>query len=367
MRRFHFVLFALVLLVAQPLLAKTYYAGTCKTGAYPTIGAAVAAVPAGSTIDVCPGTYPEQVVITQPLTLKGIAGGAAAVVTVPAGGLTQFDSTWEPVYYQILVQTTGPVNISNLAIDGTGGTVPESTDDLAGIYFLNSSGTISDASIRNQIVPSPGYGMGILAIVTQSTPVQKVSVLSSVLRDSDFGVFAQQAFDTYYQPGVLTLNIGSSTIRSDGYTGVAIRGDMSGLIQTNLISGTNPGLSLSDSAVTATTNTISAGTANSFSTAYYLISVQGGTNTIKSNKLDVAGGDYGIYLAGNTAGSLIQSNTVANTQTGITGCGGASGYTVTRNTIIDANVGLSMPSGNTATPNTFYDVGATTASCSDSK
>ena len=78
MRRFHFVLSALVLLVAQPLLAKTYYVGSCKTGAYSTISAAVAAVPADSIIDVCPGTYPEQVVISQPLTLQGIASGGSA-------------------------------------------------------------------------------------------------------------------------------------------------------------------------------------------------------------------------------------------------------------------------------------------------
>jgi hypothetical protein len=366
MRRSHFVLLVLVLLVAQPLLAKTYYVGSCKTGAYGTIGAAVAAVPAGSTINICPGTYSEQVVISQPLTLKGVAGSGAAVVTVPAGGLTQYDDTWATVYYQILVQTTGPVNITDLAVDGTGGSVPD-TADFAGIYYLNSSGTVSEASVHNQIGTSPGYGIGILAITTQATPAQTMSVQSSVVRDSGFGIFAQQASNTYYQPGVLTLNVKSSTIRIEGGPGVWIQGDVSGLIQTNMISDTNPGLDLFDSSVTATENTISAGVANSFSTAYYLISINGGSNTIKSNKLDAAGGLYGIYLAGPTDGSLIQSNTVASTQTAITGCTAALGYTVTNNTIIDANVGLSIPSGNTSTPNSFYDVGSVTAPCSGSE
>jgi len=46
MRRFHFALLALALLVAQPLVAATYYVGSCHSKAFSTISAAVAAVPA---------------------------------------------------------------------------------------------------------------------------------------------------------------------------------------------------------------------------------------------------------------------------------------------------------------------------------
>src|SRR2546430_9496133 len=50
---------------------------------FTTISAAVAGVPAGSKIQICPGVYPEQVTITQPLTLQGIGSGNAnrAVIT----------------------------------------------------------------------------------------------------------------------------------------------------------------------------------------------------------------------------------------------------------------------------------------------
>jgi hypothetical protein len=39
---------------------------------------------------VCPGTYPEQVTISQPLTLQGItsANSAQAVIAVPGGGMS---------------------------------------------------------------------------------------------------------------------------------------------------------------------------------------------------------------------------------------------------------------------------------------
>src|SRR3981189_2967160 len=45
--------------------APTFVVGTCKPGlsSYPSISAAVAAAPSGSTVQVCPGTYPEQVTI----------------------------------------------------------------------------------------------------------------------------------------------------------------------------------------------------------------------------------------------------------------------------------------------------------------
>jgi hypothetical protein len=73
MRRLHFALLSLVLAVAaQPLVATTYYVGTCKTGAFGSIQTAVNTVPAGSIIDVCPGTYAEQVIISKGLTLQGV-------------------------------------------------------------------------------------------------------------------------------------------------------------------------------------------------------------------------------------------------------------------------------------------------------
>lgn len=60
MRRFQFVLLALAFLVAQPLVAATYYVGSCHSKAYSTIGAAVAAVPVGSIIQVCPEPTPSK-------------------------------------------------------------------------------------------------------------------------------------------------------------------------------------------------------------------------------------------------------------------------------------------------------------------
>src|SRR5213075_3305060 len=69
--------------------AKNYQVGSCLQGLphFSTIQAAVNAVPPGSTVFVCPGTYPEQVSIGQPLTLRGIAfnNQDRPTITVPEG------------------------------------------------------------------------------------------------------------------------------------------------------------------------------------------------------------------------------------------------------------------------------------------
>jgi pectin methylesterase-like acyl-CoA thioesterase len=66
-------LFVVLVLVAcfagQAAQAAPIIVGICKTGIqFPTINAAVAAAPALATIDICPGTYAEQVTITKSLT-----------------------------------------------------------------------------------------------------------------------------------------------------------------------------------------------------------------------------------------------------------------------------------------------------------
>ena len=45
----------------------------CPGTDYTSIQAAVTASPAGSKIQVCPGTYNEQVVINKPLTIDGVS------------------------------------------------------------------------------------------------------------------------------------------------------------------------------------------------------------------------------------------------------------------------------------------------------
>ena len=132
--------------------------GNCTNLAhYATIQLAVNSVSAGSTVEVCPGTYPEQVVINKRLSLQGIAnaGQDAAVILPPATGMVANTSdvdTGNPIAAQLLVQNTaGPVVISNLTVDATGNGIGSCTPDLQGILFQSASGTVNHVAVRNQV------------------------------------------------------------------------------------------------------------------------------------------------------------------------------------------------------------------------
>ena len=106
--------------------ATTVAVGTCTNYIYfSTIQAAVNAVPAGSTIEVCPSTYSEQVRITKKVTLKGLSfgNGSGALITAPSGGLVSNATSNvldDPgnVQAQILVQNNTDTTIEDLTIDG---------------------------------------------------------------------------------------------------------------------------------------------------------------------------------------------------------------------------------------------------------
>jgi hypothetical protein len=138
-------------------------AGLCTAAGthYTTIQAAVNAAELLSppnTVRVCPGTYPEQVLITQSLTLTGVEDATRAtdapVITPPSGGLVQngLDIFGNPVAAQIFVQGPGiTVTVSDLTVDGTGNNLAGCAPPmLEGIYFQNAYGKISGNAVRNQ-------------------------------------------------------------------------------------------------------------------------------------------------------------------------------------------------------------------------
>jgi hypothetical protein len=110
-----------------PLRAATVYVGTCVVNvtSYATIQAAVNNVNA-TTIRVCPGSYPEQVIINRNLTLTGINSGAAdnPVVVIPSGGFAANTTSLTnngSIAAQILVESPATdVTIRYLAVDGSG-------------------------------------------------------------------------------------------------------------------------------------------------------------------------------------------------------------------------------------------------------
>jgi Periplasmic copper-binding protein (NosD) len=172
--------------MGQAAKASTVVVGTCRTNltSFTTIQGAVDFVPSGSTIDVCPGTYPEQVTINaKSLTLNGVLAGTndAAVLIPSAGGLAvnATDIDGDAVAAQIFVENSTGVIVSRLTVDGDGNALSGCGTNLIGIYYKNSSGRITDDVARNQILGSSDQGcqvaLGIDVESDSGTPAVTVS------------------------------------------------------------------------------------------------------------------------------------------------------------------------------------------------
>ncbi len=172
---------------------------------YPTISGAVAAVPAGSTVLVCPGTYNEQVQITQALTLQGVANGDSgqAVIAPPGGGLATnaADAIADSLAVQLWVDNaSGPVNLSNLTVDGTGNGVSTCQPFIVGILYQNSSGIVNEVTVRNEMTNGCGVGIRLEGGANANPPV---TIQNSSIHDVDFaGIFT---FGTSINPFAVTI------------------------------------------------------------------------------------------------------------------------------------------------------------------
>ena len=333
-----------LLLAAHPMFAANYAVGTCKPSlpSYSTISAAVIGVPPGSTVEVCPGTYAEQVTIAQPLTLKGIASGNAgqAVITVPGSGLAVVtDGFGLSIAPQVHV-TAGPVNISDITVDGTGNTVPGGTY-LAGIlYDSGSSGTVNEITARNLI--ASGFGTGIWAENAGGTN-QSVTIENSSFHDIDqYAIFTLGS--------ALLATVKGNTVETSSY-GVSFFSG--GSLTGNSISACGQGIVVGGPAVTVSGNTV-ADTSNG-------IYAYSGGATVASNKISNASG-YGIFdNTGGGSANTYKSNTITKTNIGIEfNC---NPPTAIGNTIDDATTGLDQVPASFSGVNSFYNVATLRNGC----
>jgi hypothetical protein len=350
----HCILVSLALLIPIAAFAQTVEVGTCTPNlpTYSTISQAVSAVAAGATILVCPGTYPEQVTITQPLTLRGVHSQNAAnpTITVPSGGLTQ---SYNGIYYQVLAQGTaaGLVNISNIAVNGSNNGVTSST--LAGVYYENASGEIARMAIYDQT--GSGNGIPILVINPSSMPT---TVEGNSIHDFDgVGISAT---------GEMTIK-SNQIIASNSFTGVPAPNGIvlytTGTIADNLVI-THPqpsGISTETGIeVQANDASVIGNTVVEFTIGIWLL---GNSNQVKSNTALRVGG--AVVVDGDD--NDIELNVLTNSEgaEGISlGCK-VSGNTIIKNEINDAYYGIvGTQGGNVFTPNFYSNINVVTIPCS---
>ncbi|HEV2489895.1 MAG TPA: hypothetical protein VGT03_08810 [Candidatus Acidoferrales bacterium] len=319
MKRFSFLVVLAMgfLFGTQCALATTLLVGTCRKGAhFTTISAAVAAATTGATVDVCPGTYPEQVIISTPLNLTGITSNVSGfilgrvIIASPSGGLAaSFTSPIDAavVSAQVLV-TTGPVNITNITVDGKSNGV--SSGWIVGIaYESGASGTVNAVTAREQNGVTRGAGVWAEnADITSET----VTIENSEVRDANStGILVRSGTAP---PTLLANIVGNQIINT--FTGIT--DNAAGSVTGNVIILPN--------------------------TTQFGIEMDGfATASVVGNAISTGAtfnGPKGILVNG--TGEIIKSNTIFGFSTGID-ASGASGGQLEANKITDSiNSGIVM-------------------------
>lgn len=233
-----------LMFVAGDLSASTltYAVGNCRPSvpSFPTIVAALDAAPSANVIEVCPGTYDEQLEITYPVTVEGVSNGtsARAVIIPPHNGLgiNATDDLGDAVAVQLWVNNaSGRVNISNLTVDGSGNKAPGGTL-VAGLFYQNSSGTVNGVATRNQ----RGFGVlgiGIYANGGSSNPL--VTIENNSVHDYNYaGIQAETNSATPELTAVIKGNE-ITTSSPNSLAGIEMLGGNAFTVTSNLI--VNPG------------------------------------------------------------------------------------------------------------------------------
>lgn len=271
---------------------------SCAEPGYNAIQSAISAAPAGATINVCQGTYVEQLQITSPVTIKGIGNVVVQLPSAPVNSTTACDTapgtgSYQPDQDGVAICVSGTVKLIDLTIDAAW---PSATcyDSLYGILvgggatlqFIHSAVTAAGA------VPLNGCqgGVGIESGMGWTTPVE---VGHLVTHDS--------SVSGYQKNGITVDGAGSTSFVSDTtVTGAGATPD----IAQNGIQVSNGGkATVVYSRVTGNECDVSVcgpdGLTQTQSTGLLFYGAAPGTTVAEST---ISGNDIGVYYYGNPSG-----------------------------------------------------------------
>lgn len=285
-------------------MSKIVQVGTCKTNLpnYATIQTAIAAVPAGATIDICPNTYKEQLTITTPVTLQGIANGTNDSVVLNPPGVMEQNGSLGPyaIYAQIIAQDAGTVNISGLTIDGNGSGCPAGV--LAGVVYLSTT-TPTSGRFSNSVIRNTGNGCG-------------------------------QASAFYASNGsgsAMNLTVQSNSIHDINGGGIGFGSNVGGTISGNTIVNASGGLMFDQA------GPVVKATANNIIQTQSGISLNSASGVIAQGNQIINTNGNAISLHDSTGGSNnVTKNTVNETNCGVSTSGAASTDVYLPNNVINA-------------------------------
>jgi hypothetical protein len=354
MTRIKFLLFLLALGVQVPLASGvTYAVGTCAPSltSFTTITRALGAIPAPNVVEVCPGTYNEQVVISFPVTLEGIStsNAAQATIAVPTGGLVPnaSDDSGHSLAVQVLLQNAGgEVNLSDLTVEGSGNGVTSSSVHVAGVFYQNSPGTINHLTVQDQ--NGNGLGVGIWLEGGSANPSVTVEN-SNVQSFDDAGIYAE----TNSAGSELTATVQGNYLAALANTsllptGIDLVAGLTASITGNSITGAFDGVLIDGGKGSVSKNKVVSNAVG--------IDLETDGVAVTTNTIYTTGGGFDIGIVANSAVAAVTGNIIVTAPIGIFfDC--VAGKNVHSNTILGSGVGLyGVPTGTVGT-NTYYNVG----------
>lgn len=344
------LLFALAQLPLASAKTVTYAVGTCepKLASFTTISSALAATPPPNVVEVCPGTYKEQILITFPVTLEGVSVGNSdqAIIAPPPAGLVinAYDDRGDDLAAQVVVQNAGgEVNLTNLTVDATGNDIIGRSIAIVGVFYQNTPGTVNRVTIQNQNGNSEGIGIWLEG----GSANPSVTMENSNVQNFDFGgIYAETESST----SELTATIKENDLASgyNGANGILFLFGLTASVTDNLINGGTGGMLIYGGNITVSRNTIVS--------ADLGIDIENDSISVTSNTIYNTATGTGTGIVANSAVAPVTGNTMVRFPTGIDfKC--TAGNNVHSNTILVAPNGLlNVPTG-TVTPNTYYNVG----------
>ena len=364
-------------------MSQTLVVGTCKKANhhYTTIQSAVSAAPEDATVLVCPGTYAEQVVITTPLTLKGISVPPLNNPTIagPSGGVT-FGPV-QPVTGRaasiIAVDTggtPGPVNIQGIVVDGETACQGEG-EYIAGILYVSTSGTIRDSVIQNMDERCSASGIWV---ENDDRRPMTVTAKNNIIRGipREYGIQASSGPSS----SGLSFLVQDNTI-SQVETAAIIDTNGGGVRVTGNYIGAFANAMVVHDASTVDHNVIKAGG------QLTALKVSGNGSNITGNTITIGSGSFGIAIGSDNADDTasvswnritgngsqgtrgivagpnvsVRSNTLDSLRYGILlGC---NGNQVSANTIFNTAVGISGVPAGASLSNNFFNVATPEIAC----
>ncbi len=212
----------------------------CPNAQFSSIQLAVDAAQPGDTINVCPGTYHEQVKINKRLTVRGIAvGNLDQAIIMPAPAVMNSTSLTSglPIAAIVLVRNTNDVTLTNLTIDGLTNGINGCAPVLVGVYYRNASGQVDSLAVRN-IKLGTGLegcqsGLGIF-VQSGNGGRSRVEITNNSVHDyQKNGITANEAGTEATIRGNAVSGIGSSPIIAQNGIQVAFGG--TGTVDSNSV------------------------------------------------------------------------------------------------------------------------------------